>query len=87
MQEKCRSYKPKDYEDKKGKNTDFNKMCSMWPLLTIVVIKNINLLNLVAIKQLTVKHAVKMITLKKNPHRKISVINNSKIINKLLLKI
>ena len=59
----------------------------MWPLLTIVVIKNINLLNLVAIKQLTVKYAVKMITLKKNPHRKISVINNSKIINKLLLKI
>ena len=42
---------------------------------------------MVAIKQLTVKHAVKMITLKKNPHRKISVINNSKIINKLLLKI
>ena len=42
---------------------------------------------MVAIKQLTVKHTVKMITLKKNPYRKISVINNSKIINKLLLKI
>ena len=42
---------------------------------------------MVAIKQLTVKHAVKMITLKKNPYRKISVINNSKMINKLLLKI